>query len=49
MSFYRFEGGKIARMDEYWGDDGQPPAWRQALRLGRPIAREGDKAEGGAE
>ena len=46
VSFYRFEGGKIARMDEYWGDDGQPPAWRQALGLGRPIGAENGSGEG---
>ncbi|WP_418972496.1 nuclear transport factor 2 family protein [Allofournierella sp.] len=42
VSFYRFENGRIARMDEYWGDDGAAPAWRQALGLGRPIAPEND-------
>ncbi len=46
VSFYRFEAGKIARMDEYWGDDGQPPAWRQALGLGRPIGAENGSGEG---
>ena len=40
-SFIRLEAGKIAALDEYWGDDGPAPAWRRAMRVGRPI-REGD-------
>lgn len=36
-SFFRVEEGRIATLEEYWGDDGPPPAWRQALHLGRPI------------
>lgn len=36
-SFFRVEEGRIAALEEYWGDDGPPPAWRQALHLGRPI------------
>jgi hypothetical protein len=30
-SFILFEDDKIIRIDEYWGDDGLPPAWRQAF------------------
>ena len=37
ISFFRVEEGRIAALEEYWGDDGPPPAWRQALHLGRPI------------
>lgn len=36
-SFIRVENGKILSIDEYWGDDGPAPQWRQALNLGRPI------------
>ena len=36
-SFLRMEDGKIASMDEYWGDDGSPPQWRLEKRLGRKI------------
>lgn len=36
-SFFRVEDGRIAALEEYWGDDGPPPAWRQALGIGRPI------------
>ena len=38
VSFIRLAGEKIAAIDEYWGDDGPAPQWRQALGLGRPIA-----------
>lgn len=40
VSFYEFEGERIRCMDEYWGDDGPAPGWRQALKLGRPIHEE---------
>ena len=36
VSFIRIQEGKIASIDEYWGDDGPAPDWRQGL--GRPIA-----------
>lgn len=36
-SFIRVREGKIASLDEYWGDDGPPPRWRQEKGLGRPI------------
>lgn len=36
-SFFRLEGGKIAALDEYWGDDGPPPQWRMDLHIGTPI------------
>ena len=37
VSFFRIREDKILSMDEYWGDDGLPPRWRQDMRLGRPI------------
>ena len=37
VSFYRFENGRIARMDEYWGDDGAAPEWRRSMEIGVPI------------
>ena len=37
VSFFRLEDGKIAALDEYWGDDGEPPAWRKNLGIGRTI------------
>ena len=39
VSFLRLVGDKIAAIDEYWGDDGPAPQWRQALRLGQTISR----------
>lgn len=36
VAFYRVADGKIVRADEYWGDDGPPPAWRRGL-FGRAI------------
>lgn len=38
-SFFEFEGEKIAILNEYWGDDGVPPQWRQDKRIGIPINR----------
>lgn len=37
VSFIRLTGGKICEMDEYWADDGEAPAWRQEMKIGRPI------------
>lgn len=37
VSFIKVTDGKIAAMDEYWGDDGEPPAWRQEKRIGESI------------
>lgn len=37
VSFFQLAEGKIQRLDEYWGDDGQAPQWRQDLGIGRPI------------
>lgn len=36
-SFLELREGKIASLEEYWGDDGPPPRWRQELGLGKPI------------
>ena len=38
-AFMQLEHEKIRRLDEYWADDGPAPAWRQELRIGRPIHR----------
>lgn len=37
VSFLRLAGDRIASLDEYWGDDGPAPQWRQELGLGSPI------------
>lgn len=36
-SFIRVVDGRIASMDEYWGDDGEAPRWRQELHIGTKI------------
>ena len=36
-SFLRMEDGKIASMDEYWGDDGEAPKWRLDMGIGKRI------------
>ena len=37
VTFFRLAEGRIRTMDEYWGDDGPPPAWRQAMGIGKAI------------
>ena len=37
VSFLRIENGKITEMDEYWADDGEPPAWRREMKIGKPL------------
>ena len=36
-SFIKLKGDKIAAMDEYWADDGDAPAWRRNMNIGRKI------------
>jgi len=40
VTFLALREGRISSVDEYWGDDVQPPRWRQDLQLGRPIRKE---------
>ena len=37
VSFFRLRGDKVARLEEYWADDGPPPQWRQEMKLGQPL------------
>lgn len=37
VSFIRVCDGKIASIDEYWGDDGDAPEWRQRMNIGTRI------------
>ena len=37
VSFIKLIGEKIISIDEYWGDDGSPPEWRQSLGLSGEI------------
>ena len=39
-SFIQIKGDKITAVDEYWGDDGPAPQWRQDLGLGKKIKEE---------
>ena len=39
VSFLRIDGDKIAEMDEYWADDGEAPAWRKEMKIGKPIRK----------
>ena len=25
-------------LDEYWADDGEPPAWRRKMKIGKPLS-----------
>ncbi len=36
-SFFKFQGAKIAALNEYWGDDGAAPQWRLDKHIGKPI------------
>ncbi len=36
-SFIQVKDGKIVAVDEYWGDDGEAPKWRQDMCIGTPI------------
>lgn len=36
-SFIHVTDGKIASIDEYWGDDGEAPRWRQDKHIGTKI------------
>lgn len=37
VSFLKIEEDRIRFLDEYWGDDGVPPRWRQEMNIGVPI------------
>lgn len=39
VSFLREQGGRIVSLDEYYGDDGPAPAWRQEMKLGKKDQR----------
>ncbi len=36
-SFIQVKDGKIVAVDEYWGDDGEAPKWRQDMNIGSKI------------
>lgn len=37
VSFIRMKDDKILELDEYWSDDGDVPAWRKEMKIGKPI------------
>ena len=37
VSFFAMKEGRIRTLDEYWADDGDAPAWRKRMGIGRPI------------
>ena len=37
VSFIRLQNDRIIEMDEYWADDGDAPAWRREMKIGKPI------------
>lgn len=36
-SFIQMKEDKITAIDEYWGDDGEPPLWRKEKHIGKAI------------
>ena len=43
--FHMNENGLIQMLDEYWGDDGPAPVWRQRMNISRPINQEEGKQD----
>ena len=40
ISFFRWQGEKILRLEEYWSDDGAPPEWRRKMHIGQKITED---------
>lgn len=36
-SFFTLRQGRILHLEEYWGDDGPAPRWRQVMAIGQPL------------
>ena len=36
-SFFALKEDRILSLEEYWTDDGPPPAWRVEMKVGKPI------------
>lgn len=41
VSFIELKGDKVIALDEYWADDGDAPAWRKSMGIGKPIRQIG--------
>lgn len=39
VSFIQLANDKIIAIDEYWGDDGEVPAWRLEKQIGKAIIK----------
>lgn len=37
VSFIKLKDNLIYSVDEYWADDGEAPAWRKNMNIGKPI------------
>ena len=37
VSFLELKDDKVLTLDEYWADDGDAPAWRKNMGIGKPI------------
>lgn len=37
VSFFTLRDSLIAALDEYWGDEGEAPAWRREMGIGQAI------------
>ena len=37
-SFFHMEDDKIKSADEYWAEDGEAPAWRKQMGIGKPVS-----------
>lgn len=40
VSFYQWQGDRIARLEEYWGDEAPAPAWRRELGVASALSAE---------
>lgn len=40
VSFYQWQGDRILRLEEYWGDVAPAPAWRREMGVGRSVSPE---------
>ena len=37
VSFMELKDDRVLTLDEYWADDGDAPAWRKNMGIGKPI------------
>ena len=38
ISFIKVIDNKIKSIDEYWSEDGEPPKWRESMKIGKSIS-----------